>query len=292
MSRNYKYFSKNKIQTRSRGFFLFLILITSILLGLSIISAADNSEKFPASLPAPPLNSLVVDSNTPEYVIIRPSDQATFSSETIASIANIAFKEGSSFHTGDVLLQFDCRFQQAELKKARAQQTEASMAKKAAQKLQSYGSISTFEFVKAAADEEMANADVDKLQAAVDKCVIKAPFNGSVSEVMVHSHETVKAGDPLLKIVNTENLEFEIQIPSLWLAWLHVGSMFNVHLNEINKDISAQVTMVNPEIEPVSQSVKIVATITPTDPTLLPGMSGQASFPDNPDNKKLIGKKK
>src|SRR5438046_2357201 len=53
--------------------------------------------------------------NTPEYVIIRSNNQITFSSETAASVAKILVKEGSNFSTGDILLELDCRVQQAEL---------------------------------------------------------------------------------------------------------------------------------------------------------------------------------
>src|SRR5204863_6819758 len=107
----------------------------------------------------------------------------------------------------------------------------------------------------------------------------------SVAELMVHTYESVKPGDPLLKIVNIENLEFEIQVPSCWLQSIKIGSMFSVHINEIDKNISAKITKINPQIEPVSQSVRLIATITPPNNLLLPGMSGQAIFPDNPDGK-------
>ncbi len=261
--------------------------IASCLLSISLVSMANAaSNDLPASLPSPSDNLLLsIGSNTPEYVVIKPSDEVTFSSETAAVVADIAVKEGSQFQIGDILLQLDCRLQQADLKKALAQQMETLMAQKAAKKLQSYGSLSEFELTKANADAESANADVDKLRAIVDKCTIKAPFNGAVADVMVHAHESVKAGDPLLKIVNIENLQFEVQIPSTWLSWLHVGSVFEVHINETKKTLPAKITKINPQIEPVSQSVKIIATVVPSDPTLLPGMSGQANFPDNPLSK-------
>lgn len=278
----------------SKFFFLKRLLLWGCL-SLSLSAVANSSahtQDFPASLPSPPDNLLLTGGNTPEYVIIRPSDQATFSSETAAVVANVLVKEGSHFQKGDILLQLDCRLQQADLKKALAQQTETQVAEQSAKKLKQYGSLSEFEFVKASSDAAIANAEVDKLRAIVEKCIIKAPFNGSVADIMAHAHESVKPGDPLLKIVSTDNLEFELQVPSLWLTWLHVGSIFSVHLNENNKVIAAKITKINPQIEPVSQSVKIVGTITPSDPTLLPGMSGQASFPDNPANKKPQTSKK
>ncbi len=261
-------------------------LIKASLLSLLFLFAANAyAKEFPATLPAPPadITTATQVEYTPEYVVIKSSDQATFSSETAASVSNIPVKEGSTFQAGDILLQLDCRLQQAELKKALAVQSTTKMAKNAAIKLKSYGSISEFELVKATSDAEAADADVDKLRTIVEKCTIKAPFNGSVTDISVHSHESVKPGDPLLKIVSTENLELEIQVPSAWLAWLHVGSMFDVHLNDNNKKIMAKVTRIDPQIEPVSQSVKIIGTIITTNANLLPGMSGQAVFLDNPN---------
>lgn len=263
-------------------------LLCFILLNISfgtekIKPNADEKIELPSALPVPDvdknLNS-AFESNTPEYVVIHASDQVTFSSEIMASVASIYVQEGSRFNAGQVLLELDCRLQKADLEKATAEQMTAKQAYLSAKKLKEYGAISDYELIKAASDEKIANAEVNKLLAIVDNCTIKAPFSGSVSEVMVHSHESVKQGDPLLKIVNLENLQFQLMVPSCWLKWLHVGSKFSVAINETGQVISAQITKVNPQIEPVSQSVRLIATIIPSNPNLLPGMSGQAKFPD------------
>jgi membrane fusion protein (multidrug efflux system) len=114
---------------------------------------------------------------------------------------------------------------------------------------------------------------------------IKAPFNGAVAQLKVHTHDSVKPGDPLMKIVNTDHIIVEMEVPSEWLQWLHINSAFYVHVNEINKSISAKIIRINPQIEPVSQTVKVVGEVENTDDKLLPGMSGQASFPRDPAKK-------
>ncbi|MDR3491413.1 MAG: efflux RND transporter periplasmic adaptor subunit [Gammaproteobacteria bacterium] len=242
-------------------------------------------DHLPASLSMSINTSPTPSSGTPEYVVIQPSDIATFSSETAASIAELNVREGSQFKKGDVLVKLDCRLQQAELEKAQAQSKTATLAEESAIKLKSYGSISELELVKAHSDAAIAKAEVDKFNAIVEKCIIKAPFSGSVAEIMVHPLETVKPGDPLLKIMNTENLEFEIQIPSNWLKWLKIGSLFYVHINETNKNVAVNVIRIDPQIESISQTIKITGSIPHPDASLLPGMSGQAIFPDNPDQK-------
>ena len=284
--------TKENTYCLSKAHTFFLGLCFGIWVALPVASFAALPEPLPASLITQDhANPSTLPGNTPEYVIVKPVEQVTFSSETAASIANLPVFEGTRFKAGDVLLKMDCRLQQAELEKTEAQAEAAGMSEKSAYKLKSYGSISELEVVKAHSDALIARAEVDKLKALVDKCVIIAPFNGAVAEVMVHPLETVKPGDPLLKIVNTENLEIEIQVPSAWLKWLKINSVFDVHINETNKTEKVTVARIDPEIESVSETIKIIGIVTTPDPTLLPGMTGQASFPDNPDGpKKPSGK--
>jgi len=230
--------------------------------------------KLPATLSLPQSNDTLV----PEYVVIRPSEEITFSSEISASVLSESIKEGSHFSAGDILIQLDCRVQQADLEKAFAQQKLSAVAIDSAKKLKLYNSISNFEYAQAVAQAEGADADVNKLNAIVSKCTIKAPFTGSVARLMTRTGETVKPGDPLIKIISTENPDFQMQIPSDWLKWLHVGSNFSVHVNEINTNVPVTVVRINPEIDSVSQTVRITGKTTEVYPNLLPGMSGQAKF--------------
>lgn len=274
-----------KIFIMCAQFFLAYSLIINS--GFAINKPTNTTQDFPSTLEATGESENAI----PEYVILRPSDQVTFSSETTASVAVINVKEGSAFQKGDVLIELDCRIQIAELKKAQAQLQVAAMAYKSALKLKHYGLISDLELVQASAQQQIAKADVDKLSAVVEKCVIRAPFNGDVSTLLVYTHETVKPGDPLLKIVNTSNLSFALQVPSSWLTWLRINSTFYVRINETQQLIPARITKINPEIDSVSQTVKIEGEIIEPDASLRPGMSGQAQFPDNPANKKTIDKK-
>jgi RND family efflux transporter MFP subunit len=254
---------------------------------ISLNKSDNNTHHDPNRNHRPPVTSLspseiakITDLSSPIYVMVHARNNTAFSSETIATVMLIPFRTGDTFRAGNVLLGFDCRVQKADLRKAKAQQESANSAYKSASKLKSYDTISEHELIKARAEAEMAAAEVDKLTAFVDKCTITAPYDGAISDIMTHVGESVKPGDPLLKIVNTVNLELEMQVPSQWLEWLIVGTPFKVSINEINKTLSAKVARINPEIDPVSQTVKIIGALTTPNSLLLPGMSGQANFAD------------
>lgn len=272
---------------QKRKLLLMVILMTSLfgLVGMKPITPAT-----PANTADDPLAAFdttkTIDEAVPEYVILRPSEEVTFASEIVASVASINVKEGSSFLKGEELIKFDCRVQEAELAKAKAQKKASDIALNSATKLKKYGSISELEYIQASTQQQINTAEVNKLTAIVDKCSIEAPFNGSVADLFVHPLETVKPGDPLLKIVNTENLSFELQVPSVWLRWMHVGTHFQVTINETSEVFTATITKINPEIDSVSQTLKVVGEINKPNANLRPGMSGQAFFPDNPNNKR------
>jgi membrane fusion protein (multidrug efflux system) len=262
--------------------FVFIVVVGSFI-PLNLGAA---NKQFPPNLSdVSEASTAQINSNikTPEYVIVRANEVTTFTSETTGKVINLPVKEGSSFKVGDVLLRLACRLQQADLNKAKAQQKTTNKALESAKKLHQYGLLSEFEFVKASSEADAANADVDKLNAIVEKCAIVAPFSGGVAEVKTHLYETVKPGDPLLKVTNTENLSVEVQVPSKWLSWLRVGSNFNIHINDINKTIGGKVILINPEIEPISQTVRVTGQILPKEASLRPGMTGQAVFPANPE---------
>jgi membrane fusion protein (multidrug efflux system) len=245
-----------------------------------------SSEK-PTNVPAASQYITDTEPSLPIYVMVHSRNNTTFSSETTATIRFISSREGDNFQAGSTLIEFDCRVSQAELKKALAQEQFAKSAYKSATKLQSYGSISESELIKAKSEAEIASSEVEKLTAIIDKCTIKAPYNGAVSESLVQVGETVKPGDPLIKTVNIDNLELQMQIPSTWLRWLHIGSEFKVTITELNKTFSAKVEKINPEINSVSQTVKIVGILSSPESGLLPGMSGQATFPEVASNKDI-----
>ncbi|MBI3898152.1 MAG: HlyD family secretion protein [Gammaproteobacteria bacterium] len=66
----------------------------------------------------------------------------------------------------------------------------------------------------------------------------------------------------------------KVDLPSKWLAWLKVGSRFNVNVDKLGRGYRARVVRLGARIDPVSQSISLVAQVNGENPELLPGMSG------------------
>jgi len=139
-------------------------------------------------------------------------------------------------------------------------------------------SLSLLELELAAAEVAKAKADIALINAVLQKCKIKAPFSGRVAERLVDPWQYVKAGEPLLDIIDDKNLEVVLLVPSSWLSWLKTGHKFKLFIDEKQREYPVKVAKIGARIDAVSQSIKIKSLIDGTFKGLLPGMSGRAIF--------------
>jgi membrane fusion protein (multidrug efflux system) len=202
----------------------------------------------------------------------------TLSAEIAASIRQLRVREGERFKKGDLLVAFDCSVQQAQLQKAQASVEGAAKAYEVNSRLSQLESVSSLEVEASKAKLGEAKADIALTQAALSKCRINAPFSGRVVTLPAHAHQFLKVGDPIMDILDDSELELKLIVPSAWLRWLKPGLAFQFHLDELDKDYPAKIHSIGASIDPVSQTLPVVANITGKHKELLTGMSGRALF--------------
>lgn len=213
---------------------------------------------------------------------LTPRHQALLSAGLSATIQRLTVREGDRFPKGHVLVKFDCAVHTAELKKAQALLDAAHKKLEVNQRLSELNSIREMDVELAKMEVAKSKAEVEIRQATVKRCIIKAPFAGGVSERMAKSHEYLKAGSPLMEIINDRDLEMELIVPSKWLSWLKKGLLFHVNMDETQKKYPAKVSRLGIQVDPVSQSVKVIGRVSGVFPELKPGMSGHVIFPPRP----------
>lgn len=209
---------------------------------------------------------------------LSPLQSTVLSSQLAGKIDKVHVREGERFEKGQRLVTFDCSLHQAQLAKAQALEDEAQKTAEVNKRLDSLNSISTLEVQVAAARLAAARADKAITKILVDRCVIAAPFPGRVAAVNVKSHQYVPEGHELLEILDDRQLEAEMVVPSRWLAWLAIGSTFELAIDETGRTYPAVVTRLAARIDPVSQSLVVFGKVTANSAVLLPGMSGRALF--------------
>lgn len=220
--------------------------------------------------------------NLPLRAQIKARRSTLISSEMNARISHLKLRDGERFDEGDTLVSFHCTLEEAQVNKAKASLEKATKTYEVKQRLEVLHSIGALELAVAKAEEGEAKAEMQVTQAVLSRCVIKAPFSGKVTDVTAKPYQTVKAGDPLLEILDDKELEVEFMAPSKSLPELSLGRHFQVTLNETNKSYQAEITRLGGKVDPVSQTIKVYGRIVDKAAELLTGMSGAVELTSKP----------
>jgi RND family efflux transporter MFP subunit len=203
------------------------------------------------------------------------------SSELEGKIAQLPLKEGDAFKRGQLLVGFDCTMYDAQLRKVEATADAAAKVYAVNQKLSAMHSVGELDVEQAKAKAKESEAEAAYVRAMVSRCQVNAPFSGRVAKRVASQYEYVPGGKPLLQIVDTEDLELKLIVPSKWLSWLRAGTALQVHLDDLNADYTASVVRLGARVDPVSPTLEVSARIKGSHPELLPGMSGWVRFPEH-----------
>lgn len=217
-------------------------------------------------------------SASPVRVVFRSYETASIGAEINAKIIYLPQREGDRFVRGERLVEFDCRKVHAEADAARAALKAHRAAYEAQLTLLRYQATGTLTVEQARSEMEKSQADVRGLEAKLASCSIIAPFDGRVVEKTAQLHEIAQPNQPLIKIINESKLELVLMIPSSWLADIGIGMRFTVSVDETGERHEARIVQSTGLIDPVSQSARLLGELVKPAPTVLPGMSGTASF--------------
>jgi len=210
---------------------------------------------------------------------LAPRRYTTLAAEIGAKINRLPVPEGSAFKQGQVLVQFDCSLQQAQVNKARAALSAADKSWQANRRLAELNSVGKVELDISEAEVQQARAEVAANGAVLGKCSLAAPFAGRIAEQRVREQQYVQPGQALLDILDDSSLELEFIVPSKWLAWLKPNQGFQVAIDETGKTYPAKVQRIGAKVDPVSQSIKLSAVIDGKFNELIADMSGKVLMP-------------
>lgn len=210
--------------------------------------------------------------------VLRATAEATLSSSLSEKILSMPLREGERFKQGDVLVSFDCRRLEAELRAARAGAAVEARNAKVQTELLRMEATGRADADIARFKQQERQAQAEAIQERMVDCKVIAPYSGSVVEALARLNETPPPNEKLISIVSDGPMELHMVVPSKWLAWLKAGSKLDFVVDETGDVLRAKVARVSAAVDAVSQTVKIVALVEAAPAGVLPGMSGRATL--------------
>lgn len=211
--------------------------------------------------------------------IVRAATQAMLYTQIQGRVSALPRKEGERIEKGETLVQIDCNKYRAELAAAIAEHQAKDKTFANNKELTKLNAVSILELEISEAEAHKARAAIRIAELNVGNCRIAAPFSGRITGVMVNEHENVFPNDKLLSLLDDTSLEIELVLPSSSLAWLKRKARFTFTIDETKGEYQAKVKEIGANIDPASQTIKVIGAFEKLPPEVLAGMSGSAQFP-------------
>jgi RND family efflux transporter MFP subunit len=244
----------NKInETKFLSTVFFLLLVT--------ISFACQSAEKPRKVNTSPYKDIkVYISHTLGGAV--PAEQDSNLSAQISAIINAFYVDkGDEVKKDDVLVSLDCREKRLLLKRARAnlkaekvQLAHAVTQFNQANKLNKQGNISKELYNKREAEENRLKATVENKKAAlslaqinVDRCQIKAPFDGYITHRNASVGELTQTGTSLLHLISKTNNVVDVKVNNRLLRSFTQGNNFRFVFN--NNSYPLQIKSILPVLD-------------------------------------------
>ncbi len=138
-------------------------------------------------------------------------------------LTELPVKEGDNVRAGQVIAKIDTRDYVIARDAARARFQKARADYSRARDLYANNTISVSDLEIARTANDVAKAELDKAEANLTDCVLKAPFAGFIGDILVDNFEDVRPRQDILSLNDISELEVVIDLPENLVAQLKRG---------------------------------------------------------------------
>ena len=273
-------------------------VIALILLLLYIQGTIGGHKVQPGTVPlvttGTPPKTVVVEKRQVDDVIdwpgtVRSRSVANVAPKAMARVLEVRVSAGTIVRQGDVVAVLDDRELRSRTEQARAalaaaeaQAGQAESDLRRARLLIQKQAITAQDLEAAEARAKATRAQVaqardglTEVQVMLGDTTLRAPFDGVVAERLADPGDMAAPGKPVVVIHDPQTLRLEADVGERCAAPLAVGQEIPVHLESLQRDITARIEVIAPVADPQSRTFLIKAAL-PPQPDLRAGIFGTA----------------
>ena len=263
-----------------RKVFIGIVVVLAVLGGLAAVKTLQiktmMDNPFPQTIET--IASAVVHQETwPDTLSavgsVSAAQGVTVAPEIAGAVSEIAFESGASVKQGDLLLKLDTSSEDAQLRAARAQVDWVQVSADRLQKLHEDKIVSQSELDQAEAQLKQAKANADAIQTIIEKKTIRAPFTGRLGIRLVNLGEQLNAGAGIVSLQSLSPIYVDFSLPQQDFALLQTGlKVAAVSDAYPTNQFEGEISAINPDLDPVTRSVRVRARFENADERLRAGM--------------------
>lgn len=204
---------------------------------------------------------------------VEAEDNVMVSAKTPGVITNVYVQEGQQVGKGQTLAQLDNAMILRNIEALKSQVELANTVFQRQKNLWDQKIGTEVQYLQAKTNKENLEKQLASLEEQNDMTRIRAPFSGTVDEVIAKVGENAAPQAPAFRIVNTSNLKLTANISEAYVTNIQKGNKATITISELNKDVEARVTFVGKTIDPLSRTFTVEVKL-PSLQNLRPNMTG------------------
>ncbi len=216
--------------------------------GPVLMAASDVAVAAPADLAA----------GVPVSGTLAPGVDVRLTAPVAEVVDEVLVREGEAVRQGQLLARFRLGAIEAAAVSAQAQLEVAAADLERQRNLYAEGAVSKRDREAAEAAFKVAQAAEAQATRRLEDARMRAPIAGVISVRSVESGDRPAEGDPMFRLVNTTELEFEATIPSEHVARVRVGSPVRLDVTGFPAGgVEGRVARVNAAVDAATRQVKL-----------------------------------
>ncbi len=210
---------------------------------------------------------------------VKAAQRVEMGFEVPGTLAEKLVRKGERVAEGQELARLDARDFQNELNAAAANLERAQAYRERMRRAAAKNAVSQQELDDAEAAFEIAQAQLNIKQKALEDTVLKASFDGIVADTYVSNFQNVQAKEPVLSLQDLSSLEIEVSVPEQRIAAATRGETQELRYEAVfdffpDLTFPVELKEFSTEADPVTQTFAATFSLQlPEKEMVLPGMA-------------------
>lgn len=239
---------------------LYILVLLSLLLTACAEESGSGKSQGRRAPPPPMVELLKVKAATQAVPMMRiatveAAEAVAIRTQEAGRLFDLKLRPGDSVKTGEVLFRIDDRLLQAQLQKVLAERRLAEQELSRMQSLQSQQLVTDDALNQAEAEVNKNRADEALLRERLSYTVVRAPFDGIVSERLAEEGDIAQSYEHVFSLVSSGRYRLLADIPEQGFARIRPGMPVTVFLG--NQTIEAEVSRLHPVLDSATRMGQI-----------------------------------
>jgi len=196
-------------------------------------------------------------------------------------LTNVYVKEGQKVNKGQILAKIDDGGLSQQLSLLQIQADLAKTTFERQERLWKQNIGSEIQYLQAKSSYEAQAQAVAQLKQQISKTIVKAPFSGTIDDVITEQGSVVAAGQSqLMRIVNLDDMYIETDIPESYVTTVVKGKNVTVEFPILGKTIDSKIRQTGNFINPSNRTFKVEVGIPNSDKSIKPNLTARLKIND------------